>query len=342
MLLSKTVEVKLVSSTIEYYENLGYEIPRVYDEKRNRYTVKKGTTIIVKSEDVMKGSSTLYFEVKCDYCGKEYKKIVDKYYSHKNEYNSKDACDECKTKKSDETLMIKSGVNHNTQLESVKNNMSKARRKDEEIVIKLFSKKGLDIVNLEKFEYKNDRQDIDFICRKHKNEGIQNTTYMKLRQNNQAGCGCKYCRYEKITGDKCHLWNGGITDITRYLRGKIYYWKNETLEKYNSKCDITNTTSYIVVHHLYGFDQILRETMNELNLPIYDEINKYTDEELKLMEDKCLELHYKHKLGVCLCEEEHKKFHIMFGYGNNSPEQYYKYKEIRLKELNIKDLKVAN
>ena len=78
MLLSKTVEVKLVSSTIEYYEKLGYEIPRVYDKKRSRYTVKNGTTIIVKSEDVMKGSSTLYFKVKCDYCGKEYKKIVDK------------------------------------------------------------------------------------------------------------------------------------------------------------------------------------------------------------------------------------------------------------------------
>ena len=60
-----------------------------------------------------------------------------------------------------------------------------------------------------------------------------------------------------------------------------------------------------------NFSEILQETMEFLNLPIYKQINKYTDEELKSIEEKCLEMHYKYGLGVCLCEEEHKLFHIL-------------------------------
>jgi hypothetical protein len=341
MLLSKEVEVNLNSSTISYYENLGYEIPRVYDNKRNRYTVKVGTKIIVKAEDVMKGSTSVYFDVRCDYCGKEHKKKVSKYYLHKNEYNSKDACDSCKSKKSDETMMIKYGLTHNTQLDSVKQNVSKALRIDIKIVIDLFDKKGLDIVDIDNFKYINESQHVAFICRKHKEKGIQYTNYYNLNQNSGNACGCKFCKYDKISRNNCHLWNGGITDITRYLRGKIYYWKSNTLKKYNFKCDITGVSDNIIIHHLYGFDQILQETMDSLQLPIYEKINKYTEYELKQIENKCLELHYKYGLGVCLCTDEHKKFHSIYGYGKNTPNQYYEFKEMRLKELN-KDLKVAN
>lgn len=342
MLLSKEVEINLNGKTTAYYEKLGYEIPRTYDKKRSRYTVKNGTKIIVRAEDVMTGSTSIYFDMKCDYCGKEYQKKVAKYYLHKNEYNSKDCCDNCKSKKADETLNIKYGVSHNSQLDIVRNTVSKALRDDIEKVIKLFDEKGLDIVDLKDFKYENERQEIKFICRKHKEEGIQTTNYFNLKQRDKSGSGCKYCRYEKISGDNCHLWNGGITDLSRYLRGKISDWKLDSFKHYNFKCDITNSTKNKIIHHLYGFDQILQETMDVLQLPIYEQINKYTDKELKQIEEKCVELHYKYGLGVCLCEDEHKKFHSMFGYGNNTPEQYCKFKEIRMKEFNKEYLKVAN
>jgi hypothetical protein len=76
---------------------------------------------------------------------------------------------------------------------------------------------------------------------------------------------------------------------------------------------------------------------------VYEQINQYTDIELKLIEDKCLELHSYYGLGVCLCGEEHKLFHSIYGYGKNTIEQYVEFKENRMKELNKQEyLEVAN
>jgi len=46
---------------------------------------------------------------------------------------------------------------------------------------------------------------------------------------------------------------------------------------------------------------------------------------LKLLVDKCLEIHYRHPLGVCLEERYHAKFHEEFGYGGNTEEQFYEF-----------------
>lgn len=151
--------------------------------------------------------------------------------------------------------------------------------------------------------------------------------------------GCPKCAIESLRKSKIGKnnpsWKGGISPLSLHLRQFISQWKKDSFVKYNYKCDITGSNKNLIIHHLYGFNQILQETMETLQLPIYEEINRYNDNELKQIEDKCLELHYKCGLGICLCEEEHKKFHSMFGYGNNTPEQYYEFKEMKLKELNI-------
>ena len=66
-LLTKEVEVNITSRNVEYFENLGYTIPRVYDKGKHKYIFKKGTTIIVKVSDLRKNSMR-NVNIECDNC----------------------------------------------------------------------------------------------------------------------------------------------------------------------------------------------------------------------------------------------------------------------------------
>lgn len=93
-LLTKEVEIQLNSNTIEYFEDIGYKIPREKDNK-GRIRTPRGSIIIVKVEDLKDNSNTLV-KVQCDCidCKKvrsnfrleRYKKSVEKfgaYYCNK-------------------------------------------------------------------------------------------------------------------------------------------------------------------------------------------------------------------------------------------------------------------
>ncbi len=72
-LISKEVEVGLCGANIEYYEKLGYEIPRYYNTKKNKHVVARGTKIKVKVSDLPDGSGAKVY-IYCDHC----KKIIKK------------------------------------------------------------------------------------------------------------------------------------------------------------------------------------------------------------------------------------------------------------------------
>ena len=74
-------------------------------------------------------------------------------------------------------------------------------------------------------------------------------------------------------------------------------WRNEVKEKANFTCDCCykhggNMNS----HHLDGYDWCKERRIDVNN-------------------------------GVCLCENCHKEFHKIYGYGNNTKEQYIEFKE---------------
>ena len=79
MLISKTVEVLLSGTNIEYFENKDYKIPRRVD-KQGRTNVKRGTKITVRTEDLPDNSDVLV-AVQCDLSGIVYDNI--KWYTYK-------------------------------------------------------------------------------------------------------------------------------------------------------------------------------------------------------------------------------------------------------------------
>ena len=102
-LISTEVEVNLYGKVIDYYDSLGYEIPRVYDKIKRKDVVRLGTTIMVKIEDLSCGSH-IPVKVKCDGCGKKYEMPYNVY--HKYNHQGKIYCQHCAVK------TFHSGENH--------------------------------------------------------------------------------------------------------------------------------------------------------------------------------------------------------------------------------------
>ncbi len=88
-LLQDRVEIILTSNIIKYYEDLGYEIPRRKDS-RGRMKVPEGTKLIVRIEDLPKGSGISIY-MSCDNCGKEFYRV---WRDHKF-YNNQVYCASC-------------------------------------------------------------------------------------------------------------------------------------------------------------------------------------------------------------------------------------------------------
>jgi hypothetical protein len=120
------------------------------------------------------------------------------------------------------------------------------------------------------------------------------------------------------------------------MRRKIRDWKNETLKKCDYKCDITKENNRdLEIHHLVPFRRILDEAILNLNLVSYETVGDYSEPIFIELEKEVLRLHLYYGTGVCLKKDEHSLFHKLYGNKNNTPEQYYEFKNIRLKTLEV-------
>lgn len=158
----------------------------------------------------------------------------------------------------------------------------------------------------------------------------------QIRENNYCSKDCSgFDRTRLYSGNNNHNWSGGITNISEYLRHNINEWKFDTMKKYEFKCDISGNESNLIIHHLYNYSDILRETFESLDIQIYENISKYTDLELQKLKSRCLELHYKYGLGVCITEEFHKEFHSTYGKKNNTVQQYEEFRNGKIRNNNL-------
>jgi hypothetical protein len=199
-------------------------------------------------------------------------------------------------------------------------------KKDGNIVYQAFINKDLTPL-FTPDEYINQKQKLPFTCKIHPFE-VQTVTWTCVKKNDVTNC--KYCAIDKKTRENSCKWRGGITSLTIYLRGLLNDWKIDSFKHNNYRCVLTNINSNkLAVHHLYGFKQILVDTLKRLSLPIKDNIGKYTELELKNIVEEFLNFHNEN-IGIVVIKPLHTLFHKLYSYGDNTPEQFKEFK-IRLK-----------
>lgn len=111
-----------------------------------------------------------------------------------------------------------------------------------------------------------------------------------------------------------------VNDLSEYIRHHNYNWRQNSIEYFNLK-HLTTKDSNIEIHHLYGFNLIVKDTLKRLkidedSIDVKDnKMMEYILEEFYIEQDK-------HPLGICLHKDIHKQFHNIYGYGNNTPDQF--------------------
>lgn len=110
-------------------------------------------------------------------------------------------------------------------------------------------------------------------------------------------------------------------DLNKYLRGNIYDWKIKSMESCNYQCILTGSKDF-AIHHLYNFQYILETFLSTHDFHIFEDINKYSKEELNGLLETFVDYHNTFPLGVCVSKELHKLFHHCYGKSFNTPEQW--------------------
>ena len=184
-----------------------------------------------------------------------------------------------------------------------------------------------------------------------------------LKRGNIQSCGCyknKKAREQAIkqwqdeeyrqmrirqakerTGENSGNYKGGITPISEYLRHLpiVKQWLDDCKKQANYTCELTGKVGgELNTHHLKAFNIIVLEAHKLNNIEIHEIVGEYTQEELNKLEEYVVRYHQDNSNAVVLCKEMHDLFHSIYGYGNNTKEQYIEFKERKQKEMVNNDL----
>jgi len=110
-------------------------------------------------------------------------------------------------------------------------------------------------------------------------------------------------------------------NLSEFIRRNNLDWKYKSMRNCNYKCIITNER-FDDIHHMYGLNLILNEVLSYLNIEIKNTMDDYSDKELSSILYTFRDFQNKYPLGVCLKKEIHNEFHSIYGFGNNTLEQW--------------------
>ena len=115
---------------------------------------------------------------------------------------------------------------------------------------------------------------------------------------------------------------GNYKDLIEYTRSHIKVWANQCREKFNYTCALSGSHSNLVIHHIYGFNLLFEEVVQALDFPVYESFNMYSIEELDEFVNTFLILQEVYGEYICITQDIHKLFHKIYGYGDNTREQW--------------------
>ena len=353
-LISTEVEVTIGAKNLKHYEELGYEIPK-HRGKNYKMVVPRGTKIMVKVEHLTKGSRAKV-DVKCDGCGEIYKLSYSDYINQVHE--GKIFCNNCAKKIGNETRKINNLKNKTTLYQWFVDNDLDVNEywdfdkngdlKPTDILYTCDTKVWIKCTKTDYHgsyeircgnftllnqrcpycssqkthpkdslgQYIIDNYGEDFLWRVWSNKNEKSPfEYMpktskyiwwkcldgkhedyKRKGGNayMAKYACPKC-FEFPRGKYSPNWNPNLTqeyrEQTRRVEGYLD-WAKEVYKKDDYTCQCCNKRGgKLNAHHLdgYNWDKEHRVDVNN---------------------------------GTTLCEDCHKEFHHIYGYGNNTKEQY--------------------
>lgn len=128
--------------------------------------------------------------------------------------------------------------------------------------------------------------------------------------------------------------HNGYHTLINYIRMNIVDWKKQSMQECGYKCVLTGE-QFDDIHHKYGFNLMLKETFEITGIDDRESIDDYSESELEYILKTFRTIQDKYPLGVCLSRDVHVLFHQIYGYGNNTVEQWdefeTKYKNGELK-----------
>lgn len=150
---------------------------------------------------------------------------------------------------------------------------------------------------------------LPFLCNKHP-MSIKYGRYSDLHQGNLL---CKECKIESISGENSYMWKGGLSEISSYLRKRIRPWI-QTNFMLSNVCALTNSSENLIVHHLnVSFSSLMYKTFDETGILKKSKVLDYDENELNILSEYILDLHYKYAKGIVLNKKVHNLFHYNYG-----------------------------
>ena len=141
----------------------------------------------------------------------------------------------------------------------------------------------------------------EYIKVKH---NICGTVFDTIAEALSQGHGCPRNECCKKRGENHYRWKSELTEedrlknMSRTTDPQYINWRKNVLSRDEYRCAICNCKSTrknpLRVHHLNSWSDHIDDRYSEDN-------------------------------GITLCEEHHKEFHSLYGYGNNTKEQFYEY-----------------